>query len=179
MSAQRIASRYAKSLLDLAVERGELDQVLADMQYVQGALESRDLFLLIKSPIISGGKKKSIFHRLFQEKLGKTTNAFFDIMIRKGRENILPEIAQSFIEQYRVHKQISSVVLRTAVPLDDATVASIKEKLSASDKVMQNIELEVKVDPDLLGGFVLEFEGRQYDSSLSAKLNELRKQFSN
>ena len=179
MSAQRIASRYAKSLLDLAIERKELEHVLEDMQYVQGALESRDLFLLIKSPIISGGKKKSIFRRLFQDKLSKTTNAFFDIMIRKGRENILPEIAHSFVEQYREYKKISSVVLRTAVVLDDATIQAIKAKLSASDKVMENIELEVKVDPSLLGGFVLEFEGRQYDSSLSAKLKDLRKQFSN
>lgn len=178
MSAQRIAVRYAKSLLDLAIERGELDQVLHDMDQLKASLSSRDFYLLVKSPIISLGKKQSIFKRLFKDKLNKTVNSFLNIMVRKGRENLLPEIVQAFEEQYRAHKHISPVVLTTAVELDDKTIAQIKDKLIQSGQTEKNVELLVKVDPSLLGGFLLEFEGKQYNTSVAHKLNEMRKQFS-
>lgn len=179
MSAQRIAIRYAKSLLDLGIEQADLDKVVKDMEVVKKSLESRDLYLLMKSPIISIGKKKAVFNRIFGGKISKSTSAFFDIMIRKGRENILPEIVEAFGELYREHKGISIVKLETAVPLDDATVRAIREKLAASTKTRKNIEMQVELNPDLLGGFRLEFEGRQYDSSVAYRLKQLRKNYTN
>ncbi|MCB0665268.1 MAG: ATP synthase F1 subunit delta [Saprospiraceae bacterium] len=179
MSVQRIAGRYAKSLLDLAIERNEVDAVLEDMNYIKAALKSRDLYLLIKSPIVSMDKKLSIFRKIFSGKIQKTTTAFFEIMTRKGREDHLPEIVDSFIEQYKDYKQISTVYIKTAVALSDDALATIREKLAASPDVNKNLELEVSVDPSLLGGFTLQFEGKQYDSSIATKLKDLRKQFSN
>jgi F-type H+-transporting ATPase subunit delta len=178
MSASRIASRYSKSLLDLAIERNELSQVLTDINYVGQAVKVRDLYLMIKSPIINPAKKKAIFHRLFGGKLSKTTESFFDIMIRKGRESILPEILHSFIEQYKDYKHISTITIKTAAPMPDSVIADLREKLVASHAAKENLEIEVKVDPNLIGGFTLEFEGKQYDASMATKLNELRKQFS-
>ncbi len=178
MSAHRIATRYAKSLLDLSIERDELEEILADIQYVSKCLSSRDFYLMTKSPIISRGKKKVIFNRLFEGKLSKTMSSFLNIMVRKGRENILPEMVDAFKEQYRAHKYISTVVLKTAVELDDATIEDIKRTLIESGQTEKNVELEVIVDPNLIGGFVLEFGGKQYNSSLAYKLDALRKQFS-
>ena len=178
MSALRIASRYAKSLLDLGIERGELDQIVKDVQTVQACLQSRDLYLLIKSPIISTSKKKSIFARLFSNRLGVTVNKFFDIMLRKGRENVLPEILNSFEAQYKNYKKISTIILKTAVPLPDETVNQIKERLIASSSTKENVDLQVEVDPTLIGGFKLQFEGKEYDSSLAYKLDTMKKQFS-
>lgn len=178
MSVQRIAGRYAKSLLDLAKERNEVDAVLKDMQYIKAALKSRDLYLMIKSPIISADKKQSIFRKLFKGKIQQMTGSFFEIMTRKGRENHLPEIVDAFIEQYKTYKQISTVIIKTAVPLSDSALNTIKEKLVSSPDTKKNLELELKVDPSLIGGFTLEFEGKQYDSSIASKLKELRKQFS-
>ena len=178
MSAHRIAVRYAKSLLDLAIERGELDQVLHDMDQLKASLSSRDFYLMVKSPIISTGKKKVIFDRLFKDSLNKTVISFLQILVRKGRENLLPEIVDSFKEQYRTYKQISPVVLTTAVDLDEKTIAQIKEKLIRSGQTEKNVELLVKVDPSLIGGFRLEFEGKEYNTSLAYRLDEMRKQFS-
>ncbi|MBK8502053.1 MAG: ATP synthase F1 subunit delta [Saprospiraceae bacterium] len=178
MSVQRIATRYAKSVLDLAIERSEIEQILADMQYVRSALRSRDLWLMIKSPIISTGKKLSIFKKIFSGKLSATTSSFFEIMIRKGREIYLPEIVDAFIEQYKAYKQISTVVIKTAVPLGENALESIRQKLTGSLDTKKNLELNLIVDPALIGGFTLEFEGKQYDSSMASKLKELRKQFS-
>jgi len=179
MSAHRIASRYAKSILDLAIERSDLDRVLDDMKYVLGALKSRDFYLLVKSPIVSPSKKQAIFHKLFSSKLAKTTTSFFDIMIRKGRENLLPEIAESFVDQYKEKKGILTVLLKTAAPLDESTLDSIRQKIVQSDFAEQQLELEVQVDPNLIGGFALEFGGREYNSSIAHSLQELRKQFLN
>ncbi len=178
MSAKRIATRYAKSLLQLAIERDELEQVVADLQVVKQSLSARELYLLIKSPIIKGSKKKAIFKRLFEDQLSSTTNSFFDIMIRKGREDILPEIVESFQTQYNNYKQISRVVLRTAQPLDDEAIELIKQKLSETAETKSNIDLVVEVDPALIGGFTLQFEDKQYDSSIAYQLEKLRKQFS-
>jgi len=178
MSAHRIASRYAKSLLDLGIERGELDQIVDDVKTVQSCLKSRELYLLTKSPIISSGKKKSIFKKLFANLLGGTVNKFFEIMIRKGRENVLPEILTSFEEQYKNYKKISTVVLKTAVPLSDETVTEIKRRLLASNSTKVNLDLQVDIDSSLIGGFKLQFEGKEYDSSLAYKLEQMKKQFS-
>ena len=178
MSAHRIAVRYAKSLLDLGIENNELATLVEDVAKVRASLASRDLFLLIKSPIISTGKKKAVFRKIFDPMLGRTLISFFDIMLRKSRENILPEIIESFDEQYKVHKAISTVILKTAVPLEDKTIAKIKEKLANSAITKPNIDLVVEVDPALIGGFQLKFEDKDYDASLAHKLSELRKQFS-
>ena len=79
MSAIRIASRYAKSLLDLSMERSEVEKVLADMQVFKSALKSKDLLNLVKSPIINSGKKKEIFNALFKDKFGPTSFAFIAV----------------------------------------------------------------------------------------------------
>jgi F-type H+-transporting ATPase subunit delta len=178
MSASRIASRYSKSLLDLAIERNELSQVLTDINYVRESVKVRDLYLMIKSPIVNPAKKQTIFQRLFAGKISKMTESFFKIMIRKGRESILPEILDSFIEQYKEYKNISTIVIKTAAPMPDAVIANLRKKLEASHAAKENLEIEVKVDSSLIGGFILEFEGKQYDASMATKLHELRKQFS-
>lgn len=178
MSVQRIATRYAKSILDHAIEQKLVDQVLHDMQYMDAALRSRDLYLMMKSPIISAEKKLSLFKRLFSGKISETTESFFEIMIRKNRENHLPEIVETFLDQYKSFRQISTVQVKTAGPLDEGALNIIRQKLSASAYVKKNLEMEVQIDPSLIGGFILEFEGRQYDASIASKLRELRKQFS-
>lgn len=178
MSAQRIAIRYAKSLLDLAIENQVLEQTVKDIEVLSQSLKSRDLYLLTKSPIIKGGIKRKIFKKIFDGKVSKMTSTFFDIIIRKGREEIFPEIATSFEKLYRGYKQISSVVLTTAIPLDDKTVNDIKKKLHESGMIKKNLDLQVVVDSKIIGGFVIEFDDKQYDASILHKLHELKKQFS-
>lgn len=177
MSVIRIASRYAKSLIDLAEERGDLDTVLEDIKSFQKAAENRDLYLLMKSPIINVTKKQQVFSAIFDGKFSELTLAFFKIILNKGREAYLPEIADEFIVQYKKLKHISSVKLITATALTAETVSKIKQKLVSSDATDDHVELETEVNPDLLGGFVLQFGDRLYDASVSHKLDQLRKEF--
>ncbi len=177
MSVSKIASRYAKALMDLAIERGELSSVHGDVHLFDKSLASnKDLLLLLKSPIVNTDKKQSILTRLFGAAFSKTTNAFVGIVLRKRREAYLPEIVDAFIEQYRAHKSITTAELTTAVPVDAALLSKVKSMVLANTG-RENIELTTKVDDSLIGGFILSFDDKLYDSSISHKLARLRKQF--
>ena len=177
MSVTRIASRYAKSLLDLAIEQGKTERTLEDMNYLKEAVKSRDLYLMLKSPIINVNKKKDIMKVLFEGKFDEISMGFVDIILRKGRESYLPEIAQQFEEQYRKYKKISTAVITSAHQLTEASVAKIKAKLLASNITDESVELVTKVDPELIGGFVIEIGDKLYDASVAGKLNKLKKEF--
>jgi len=177
MSVQRIASRYAKSLIDLAQERGKLDRVLEDVQSFKEVTKNRDFLLLLRSPVVKPDVKGKIFDQLFKGKYDEMTLLFLHILLRKGRESQLAEIANEFVAQYRAIKHISTVKLTTASPLGEAVVQSIHDKLVASTSTDQNVEVVTQVNPDLIGGFVIEFEDKLYDASVAHKLNQMKKNF--
>lgn len=179
MSVSRISSRYAKSLMELGLERNELESVKKDILYFTEAMKSRDLYLLLKSPIINAGKKLSIINAVFGGKIGTTTMAFIEIIIKKGREMYLPEIAGDFLNQYKLHNRISTVKITTATPLSAESVNELKAKLMTSDITMDKLEISEKVDPSIIGGFIIEVGDKLYDASISHKLEEMKKSFSN
>ena len=174
----RIASRYAKSLIDLAIEQGKLDIVLEDINAFVEATKNRDFVLLLKSPIVKSDKKEKVLDAIFKGKINELTGSFLHIIVRKGRESQLAEIAQEFINQYREIKGISTVNIVSAEPLSEDALSAIRQKLVESKLTHQNIEFSTSVDNDLIGGFVISFEDKLYDASVSHQLNELRKQFS-
>ncbi len=177
MSVTRIASRYAKSLLDLAIEQNQMDRVLEDMNYLKEAVQSRDLYLMLKSPIINTSKKKEIINVLFNDKFDKMSMGFMNIIVGKGRERYLPEIAAEFEKQYKAHKRISTAVITSAHQLSEAAVAKIKAKLLASKITDDSVELVTKIDPDLIGGFIIEIGDKLYDASVAGKLDKLKQEF--
>ena len=178
MSARRIAARYAKSLIDFGNEQGQLETMAEDMKWFLEAVKSRDLLNLLKSPIVSKGKKRDVFDAIFKPNLSKTTNTFFNIVLTKGREAIIPEIANEFDLQYKSLKHVSNVKLTTASPLAESVVKQIEAKLLASNVTDENVELETAVNPDLIGGYVIEIGDKLYDDSIAHKLSKLKKEFS-
>ncbi len=177
MSVNRISSRYAKSLIDLAVERNEMETVVKDIQLFGEVAKNRDFSLMLKSPIINTSKKQSIFSAIFEGKISKTTTAFFDIILRKGREAVLTDISSEFMSQYKQLNRISAVTLTTAIPLTESALNDIKAKLIASNITMDKLELTTKIDPNILGGFVIEVGDKLYDASVQHKLDQLKKEF--
>lgn len=177
MSVSRIATRYAKSLLDLAKDMGKLEEVSGDMQVLDKALDNRDLYLLLKSPIVSETKKKAIFQEIFGNKLSDMSMKFFNIILNKGREEFIPAISDAFASQYKTLQGISSVKLTTAKPISEANLASIKSKLLSSDETDQHVEIETIVDPSIIGGFVIEIGDKLYNDSIAYKLAQMKKEF--
>ena len=99
------------------------------------------------------------------------------IIITKGREGYIPEIAKEFVTQYNDLKKISSAVLTSAVPLSADALASLKAKLLASNITNETVQIETKVNPDILGGFIIEVGDKLYDASVAHKLETLKKKF--
>lgn len=176
MRNPRLASRYAKSLVDLAVEKGQLEAIQADMQVLKQIMKGNpDVVNLLKSPIIKPDKKQKILTAILEGKVGEITAIFINLLVSKGRESNLPEITTEFGKQYNVIRNISRVKITTAVPLDDSTLQVIKQKVeNGTDK---QIVLETAVEEDLIGGFVLETEDKLYDASILRDLRDIRKQF--
>ncbi|MBK7607430.1 MAG: F0F1 ATP synthase subunit delta [Saprospiraceae bacterium] len=100
MSLTRIASRYAKSLIDFAQAQGKLDRIYEDILNLKVAADIREFNLLCKSPIITSGKKSEVYRALFEKIFDPITFGFFNILVRKGREEYMPEIAHEFLKQY-------------------------------------------------------------------------------
>lgn len=173
MSVQRIAARYAKSLIDLAKENNSLDSVKGDVEGFLKALENRDFYLLLKSPIVSESKKESIISEIFEGKMQKLSLDFVKIILRKGRESYLPEIAEEFLSQYKELHKVTSVLLTTATPLGPEGLKQIEGKLRDAGLVTDNIEIETKVDADIVGGFVVKIGDKLIDNSVAYKLKEM------
>jgi len=177
MSIARVAGRYAKSIIDLATETGRITDVVADMRDFSEAAKNRDLAMLLKSPIINADKKLSVIDALFAHRYCDLTMGFFRICINKGREPQLPEIATEFLEQYKQMQSITTVKVTSAQPLSQASLEAIRQKLQLSGDTNDTVEVETAIDPNLIGGFVVEFGDKLYDASVSHKLELLKKEF--
>lgn len=179
MQNPRLASRYAKSLLDLAIEKSQLEQVYADMQWLQAVCKSnRDFVNLLRSPIIKNDAKRKILEAVTAGKISELTAGFNQLLVVKNRERFLPEIITAFIEGYKVHHNIRTVKLTTAADVND----SVKEAIVAQVKKtpgFDKVELETIVNPDLIGGFVLQVGDRLVDASVAYDLKAIAKQFEN
>ena len=175
----RIASRYAKSLIDLSIEKGSLEEAYKDMQYLSAVSKAnKDFVNLLKSPVIAPDKKQSILEAVTNGKVSELTALFNRLLIRKGRESNLPEIADAFITQYKQHKQIFTVNLTTASPISEELKQEIVNKVK-SESDMKNIDLTTSVNEDLIGGFVLQAGDQLVDASIAYDLNAIKKQFLN
>jgi len=178
MSNQRVASRYVKSLLGLAVEQNALDAVSRDMQMFDQLCDSnREFLVMLRSPIIKHERKRDILEKIFKGKVHNLTWAILDIITRKNREPLLPAIANDFHRAYNEYHGIGEASVTSAVAIDPALraeVETIVRKLSRREK----IELIEKVDPALIGGFVINVGDRRIDASVAGQLRSLKLNFS-
>ncbi len=173
MSSFRIATRYAKSLIQLAQEKNVLDAVFADIKSVDAIFEnSRELILLFKSPIIPTDKKLAIVKKLFEGKITDLLYQFMVLMMKKGREKHFHEIVDEFIVQYNAMRGITPVKLISAVKLESGLVQTIVKSLKAKE-LLKEIELQEEVNEDMLGGFILQYGDKQIDQSVRRRLDEL------
>jgi F-type H+-transporting ATPase subunit delta len=173
MPDSRVASRYVKSLLGLAVEKSVLEDVHRDMQLFSKICESNfDLVMMLRSPIIKHDKKRAILSEIFKGKVNVLTMAILEIITRKNREPLLPLISKQFHDAYNEFKGISKAAIVTAIPLDK----KLREEIESMVRKLSNrkeIELSEKVNPEIIGGFVLNVEDQQIDASMKSKLKSL------
>ena len=174
MSSFRLASRYAKSLLQLSKEKGSLEAVKSDMDLIYATLtSSKEFRVFLKSPIIHADKKLGVIRKVFSDKLNPITNTFVELLTKKGREAFLLEVASAFNEQYNTLNHITKVKITSATELDAATIDKILASLKVREK-LDNMVLETKVDESLIAGFVLNYDGKELDTSVRSSLTKLQ-----
>ena len=176
MRGIRISSRYAKSLLELCKEQGQLEETYADMKLVLATIRgSHELTVFLNSPVIKADKKEHVLNLVFANHVGKVTKGFMDLLARKGREMLLREIAESFIAQVMMYKGITSAEVSTAYALDAETLTKLQAL--AVRLAGGQVELKEKILPELIGGFVLKVGDNMIDTSISGEIRNLEREF--
>lgn len=171
-----LARRYAKALFAFALENKVLDEVYTDMKMIgQVMSENKELRHLMLSPVVSNSRKKDILRKIFEPNTNKLTRTFLDILVRKGREREIQEIAQQFDRIYLDYNKITRVGLITAISLDKAMQQKMVD--SFRNKTHSKLQLIEQIDPDIIGGFVLKFDDYMYDASVKKMLGDMRKEF--
>jgi len=178
MAESTVAFRYAKSLLDLAKEKSLTDVVHKDMQFFRQVVrENRELMLALKSPILRHEKKLSILKAVFESRVNPVSYSIFTIITKKHREGIMDSIADEFVRLYNELKGIQKAQVITTVPLTPELRKQFIDMVARSTG--KTVELDEKIDPKLIGGYVLRISDRQVDASIRSQLNDLRVNFLN
>ena len=179
MNNPRLAQRYAKSLVDISIEMNQFDAVHKDVLYLQQIIKvSREFVVMLNSPVIKADKKDTIIAAITKDNISKITQTFLRLLTKKGRESDLPGIVKSFIEQYNKINGLHNAVLTTATPISRELVDSFIQNIKTSSSI-ENLNLVTEVDEKLIGGFVLQMDGKLIDASILRDLTDVKKQFAN
>jgi F-type H+-transporting ATPase subunit delta len=176
MSELTVGSRYAKSLIDLAQEQNIVDVIKADMDLFINTLKaSPELKAVLSNPIVAHSKKTKILDAVFLNKVNKVTIGFFKLMVDKGRGEVLYTTAYEYINLFNIKRHITKAKVTSATELSAANKKTIIAEVQTA--VGGTVVLETKIDPSLIGGFVLTVGDRQVDTSIAASLKKLKKEF--
>jgi F-type H+-transporting ATPase subunit delta len=176
MSEERVASRYAKSLLELSQERGSLEKVYADMlSFTRTLSTSRDLSLVLRNPIVKHDKKLAILNAVFGGNMNELTMAFFKIITQKNREAILESVATEFVKQYNLISNIQKATVTTAVPLTPELRATFQQMVV--ERTGKTVELQEVVNPAVVGGYLLRIGDQQIDNTIRTNVQKLKNKF--
>lgn len=176
MSEIKIAKRYAKALFDFAKESSKTELINSDMTLMNAVFaDSKEFTSFLRNPIVKGSKKMAVFAEAFKGKINDISLKYIEIITKGKRESLLPEISKQYIFLYKESIGLKTATIKTAISLDEVDrKAIIASLIKLTNK---KIELNESIDPTLLGGFVLQIDGKQYDASFKSRINKLKKEF--
>lgn len=173
----KASRRYAKSLLDFAIDEGTLTAVTKDMDVLHKAfIQNKELVKMLRTPLVKADVKGKILKKIFTDNISPITMRFLLIITAKRRESILPGIARSFEEQVREHNGIALAEITTAVPIDQKQRDGMKSLLG--DKYPK-LELKEIVDPDIIAGFSIKVGDKLFDETIESRIKALKKYYRN
>jgi F-type H+-transporting ATPase subunit delta len=177
MPNQTLADRYAKSLVDSAIEAKQLDKVYGDILELKKIFAANDeLVGVLNSPVILEDEKEKIMDAIAANKLSPITADFSKLLLRKGRESYLPEITDSFIRLYKQHNEIYTLKMITAVPISEELQQVIVNKIREVT-TMKKIEVVTEIRESIIGGLIFEVGDLIVDASIGFDLHKIRQQF--
>lgn len=176
MRNQRVSRRYAQALMAIAAEQKSVDAVAADLASIGATLAaSRDLQLLVASPVIQEGKKLSIFRELWEPRVGRVTMAFLSLLVTKRRETILPGVIEEYLALRDAAQGVLVAEVQTAVQMTGEQEAALVKRLETYTK--KKIRMQKSTDPAIRGGMVVRIGDTVLDGSVRRQLERLRERF--
>ena len=172
MKESILAQRYAKAMFAVALERKLLDKVRNELGDFVARLESdKELAEFMRSPEYSRSAKRKLLEKAFQDRYSNIFFNFIALVADKGRSALYAHIHQAFNDLYDRHHRKARALAITAAPMERADLNSLQSDLS---KALQlTLEIENRVDPAILGGLVLNIEGKILDASIKRQLDSL------
>ena len=172
-----ISVRYARALLKSATEAKIEDAVYTEMQQLaKSYVEVPQLRFTIDNPMLSKDKKEALLLTAVGEKPSDLTKTFIQLVLKEDRERVMQFIANSYVTLYRQQKNVIRGRLITAAAVSPATEQKMRQMVEG--KTNGTVEFESEVDPDIIGGFILEYDTYRMDASVKTKLNSILTQLS-
>lgn len=170
-----ISVRYARALLKCSVESKVEDQVYQEMQTLaESYIAVPELRRTIDNPMVGRDKKAEVLKAAAGGNVSEITVRLIDLVLNEGRENMVQFIANSYITLYRQQKNIIRGRLTTAVAVSDAMEHKMRQMVEK--RTNGTVEFTTDVDPEILGGFILEYDTYRMDTSVKSQLSNILKQ---
>lgn len=170
-----ISVRYARALLKCSVESKVEDQVYQEMQTLaESYINVPELRRAIDNPMIARDKKAELIKVAAGGQVCKVTERFIALVLQEVRESAIQFIANAFVTLYRQQKNITRGKLTTAVPVSDAVQQKMRKMVES--RTQGTVEFSTEVNPDIIGGFVLEYDTYRMDTSVKSQLSKILKQ---
>ena len=167
-----ISVRYARALLKSATDAKIEDAVYAEMQQLaKSYVEVPQLRFTIDNPMLSKDKKESLLLTAVGKSPSDLTKAFVQLVLKEDRESVMQFIANSYVTLYRQQKNVIRGRLITAAAVSPATEQKMRQMVTS--KTNGTVEFETEVNPDIIGGFILEYDTYRMDASVKTKLNSI------
>jgi F-type H+-transporting ATPase subunit delta len=176
MSVYRVARRYAEAALELAEEQKQGQRLAEDLEIIQKAMkESREFLAMLKSPVISKEKKRAVFTAAFKSRIGALSFNFLNMILDKGRENVLGDIISEYFKLRDDRLGIVTLDVRAATELSRSQQQAIVQRFE--EITQKKIRVAFSIDKQLKGGFVARVGDTVYDGSVQRQLELLRDRF--
>ena len=175
MSEARAALRYAKAVMELAVDQKKVKAVESDMRTIQDTVAENDnLREMLVNPILKTSDKEAVLRGIFKN-TDPISGELFALLGRNKRIGMLGEVARQFVLLYERMQGQDVAHVVTAVPL----TPELEKKILAQLKQItgKEVTLDNEVDPSLIGGFVLRVGDLEYNASIASKLANLKREF--
>ncbi|WP_298145115.1 ATP synthase F1 subunit delta [Flavobacterium sp.] len=177
MSVSRAGLRYAKAILDIALDKNEADAVAVDMQSIADTLHANaELSNFLTNPVLPGANKLSALEAIFSNTSGTTKNVF-RLLLENKRFAILGDIATAYLQLNDQRNGIETALVTTAQPLDAALETAVLNSVKALTSA--KVTLKNIVDPSIIGGFILRIGDKQFNASVAQRIQNLKRELSN
>ena len=174
MNEGLIPQRYAKALYKLAVERGNAEKVYLEMKMVADSFaQNPGLQKVLSNPYVKREDKAKLLLSAAGDLVEDDYRSFVELILNRKRADFAHLMALAYCDLYRKDNRIARVKIITATKLSDDMMAKLRDVVTKAYPGM-TLEFSYDVDPDLIGGFVIDVDGQRLDASISNEIEQLR-----